>query len=410
MTSDTPSLIARDADAFFHQDGSSPVARAARAVGGLWIEDTAGRRLIDLHGNTVHHLGHAHPRLIAALKAQLDDLPFCPRRFTNEPAVRLAEALGMRWRGRGKARVLFATGGSDAIEIALRLARAATGRSETISLEGSYHGHGFGAFGLSSAQLDPRLGPHLDGRHHVTPYWDAAAGGPERMLADMASAFAVSKRGIAAVVAEPIRSNCHVPPRGLWREVRALCDAHGALLVFDEIPSGLGKTGRFFAHEHFDVAPDAVVLGKALGGGIVPIAAVVADGRLNVAPDLALGHYTHEKNPLTTRAALTTLEIIEEDGLVARAERLGAYALARMDGLDTPGLAGGRGLGLLLALQVTPGPDAAVRARRLAGRAEGHGISTVTKGGDAVGASFPLVVTQAEIDDAIARLAAAARS
>ncbi len=403
-------LTARDAAVFFHQAASSPVARAARKVGGIWIEDTDGNRLIDLHGNTVHHLGHAHPRLVRALQAQLEDLPFCPRRYTNEPAVLLAEKLTSRWSGRGQARVLFATGGSDAIEIALRLARAVTGRFDTISVEGSYHGHGFGALGLSSAGLDPRLGPHLPGRRHVWPYWRTEGGGAERMLEEIREAFATSVEGVAAVIAEPIRSNCHVPPAWLWPEVRALCDAQGALLIFDEIPSGLGKTGRFFAYEHFDVAPDAVVIGKSLGGGVVPIAAVLADGRLNVAPDLDLGHYTHEKNPLTTRAALTTLEIIEDEGLVERAARLGAYSLAAMSRLSERNAAfcGGRGLGLLLALQVARGDDDVPRAQLVARRALDCGVSTVTKGVDAVGFSPPLAISEAEIDDALLRLELAA--
>ena len=139
------------------------------------------------------------------------------------------------------------------------------------------------------------------------------------MLSEIEAAFATSETGIACLVAEPIRTNCHVPPVGLWPEVRRLCDRHGALLIFDEIPSGLGKTGKFFAFEHVGTVPDAVVLGKALGGGMLPISAVVADARLNIAPKLDLGHYTHEKNPLTTRAALTTIEIIENEGLVAAA-------------------------------------------------------------------------------------------
>ena len=160
-------LVARDAAAVFHQDGSSPCVSALHAVEGVWLEDDEGRRLLDLHGNTAHPIGYAHPELIAALKDQLDTLSFSPRRFTNEPAVALAQKLLSKWPGRS-AKVLFATGGSDAIEIALKLARVATGRHETISVEGSYHGHGFGAFGLSSAAPDPRLGSLLHGRHHVT--------------------------------------------------------------------------------------------------------------------------------------------------------------------------------------------------------------------------------------------------
>ncbi|WP_368416396.1 aminotransferase class III-fold pyridoxal phosphate-dependent enzyme [Falsiroseomonas sp.] len=350
-------LVARDAAAFFHQRGSSPCLAALRAVGGCWIEDADGHRMLDFHGNTVHYIGHAHPRLIAALQAQLQELPFCPRRHTNLPAVELADALLARWPG-SPARVLFATGGSDAMEIALKLARVATGRHESISLEGSYHGDGLGAFGLGSARHDPRLGPLLPGRHHVTPYWVDAG----RMLDEMRTTFAASPTGIAAVVAEPMRTNCHVPPPGLWAAVRALCDAHGAKLIFDEIPSGLGKTGRFFAFEHFGVVPDAVVLGKSLGGGIVPIAAVIADAALNVAPELNLGHYTHEKNPLTCRAAVETLRIIAEEGLAARAEAMGAAlcgAVQAATGL-TP-----RGLGLFA------GPAAGRRLGGAGGNAGG---------------------------------------
>lgn len=398
-------LVERDANAFFHQHGSSPCLAALGKVDGVWLEDTDGRRFIDLHGNTVHHLGHGHPELIAALKRQLDELAFAPRRFTNAPAVGLAEALLARWPG-GTVKVLFATGGSDAVEIALKLARVATGRQETISIEGSYHGHGFGAFGLSQAQLDPRLGAFLPGRHHVTPYW--VADGPSRMLADMERIFAASP-GIAAVIAEPMRSNCHVPPDGLWPEVRKLCDIHGAKLIFDEIPSGLGKTGRFFAFEHFGAVPDAVVLGKALGGGMVPIAAVIADAALDVAPELELGHYTHEKNPLTTRAALTALEIIARDGLVERAGVVGARLKAGIAGIAArvPALRGARGLGLLLAAEFAPSRGG---AERLVEACFAHGLSTTAKGANAIGLSLPLTVTDAEADEVLVRLEAVGRS
>lgn len=393
-------LVARDAAAFFHQRGSSPCLAALRAVGGCWIEDVDGHRMLDFHGNTVHHIGHAHPRLIAALQAQLQELAFCPRRHTNAPAVELAEALLARWPG-PRARVLFATGGSDAMEIALKLARVATGRHESISLEGSYHGDGLGALGLGSARHDKRLGPLLPGRHHVTPYWIDA----DRMLDEVRAAFAASPSGIAAVVAEPMRSNCHVPPPGLWAAVRALCDAHGAKLIFDEIPSGLGKTGRFFAFEHFGVVPDAVVLGKSLGGGIVPIAAVIADAELNVAPELNLGHYTHEKNPLTCRAAVETLRIIDEDGLVARAEAMGVLLRARVQAATglTP-----RGLGLLLALPL-PG-DWIGRAEALVARLRPLGVSCTAKGRDAIGLSPPLVIDDAQITLAVGILAQALQS
>ena len=134
----TRDLLARDAEAFLHQSLSSPCVSTIARAEGIWIEDTAGRRYMDFHGNSVHHLGYGHPRVVAAIKAQLDDLSFSPRRFTNEVAVRLAEALGAIAPG-DLSKVLFTTGGSDANEVALRLARAATGRFKTLSFWDAFH-------------------------------------------------------------------------------------------------------------------------------------------------------------------------------------------------------------------------------------------------------------------------------
>lgn len=383
--SDVEALVARDAATFFRQRGSTPCLSALSAASGAWLVDADGRRYLDLHGNTVHHLGHGHPRLVAALKEQLDSLPFCPRRFTNDQAVALAEALLAHWPG-PPARVLFATGGSDAIEIALKLARVATGRHETLSFEGSYHGDGFGALGLGSAGHDARLGPLLPGRHHLTPYWVDAG----RAVEEARGILATGR--IAALVAEPMRSSCHVPAAGFWPELRRLCTDAGTKLIFDEIPSGLGKTGRFFAFEHVGAVPDAAVLGKALGGGIVPIAAVIADAAMDIAPELALGHYTHEKNPLTCRAALETLRIIAEEGLVARAALMGEVLVSRVAAATglTP-----RGLGLLRVLPL-PEPWQG-RAETFTQAAFAEGLSATAKGRDGYGLSLPLTVTEDEI-------------
>jgi len=140
----TRDLLARDADAFLHQSLSSPCVSTIARAEGIWIEDTAGRRYTDFHGNSVHHIGYGHPRLLAAIKAQLDSLSFSPRRFTNEVSVELAETLAALAPG-DLSKVLFTTGGSDAVEVALRIARAATGRFKTLSFWDAFHGAGFGA-------------------------------------------------------------------------------------------------------------------------------------------------------------------------------------------------------------------------------------------------------------------------
>ena len=197
--------------------------------------------------------------------------------------------------------------------------------------------------------------------------------------------------------------------------MRRLCDQHGTLLIFDEIPSGLGKTGRFFAFEHVGAVPDAVVLGKALGGGILPIAAVIADARLDVAPELDLGHYTHEKNPLTTRAAATTVGIIVGDNLAQRAARLEAYVRQRVARVapSCPAIKGIRGRGLLSALELdlaALGGDRAGLGDAIIAACLEHGVSTTTKGRDAIGFSPPLTITEGEIDLAIDLIASALRS
>lgn len=394
-------LVARDAAVFFHQNGSSPCIGALSAAQGLWIEDMDGRRYIDLHGNSCHHLGHSHPRIIAALKDQLGGLAFSPRRFANAPATELAERLTARFRN-GRSRLLLMPGGSEAIETAIRLARIATGRSGIIAVEGSYHGHGMGSLGLSRRRVDSRLGSQLPDIFHIAPYWDHAAGGARAMLADLAACLDENRNRIACLVAEPMRSNAHVPPADLWPRCAELCAEQGVKLIFDEIPSGLGKTGRFFAHAHFGVTPDMVVLGKALGGGVLPLAAVIADECLNIAPELEVGHYTHEKNPLLARAALATLDVIEDDGLLVAAAERGRQLEQLLDGH----LAGGarlrlRGLGLLRALAFE-GPPAGEAALERAAREAG--LSTTAKDECSIGVSLPLISSEDDIALVAARL------
>ena len=196
-------------------------------------------------------------------------------------------------------------------------------------------------------------------------------------------------------VAPAMRSNAHVPPPDLWPRCAEMCTEQGVKLIFDEIPSGLGKTGRFFAHEHFGVTPDIVVLGKALGGGVLPLAAVIGDESLNLAPELAVGHYTHEKNPLLARAALATLDVIEDGDLAAAAMDRGRQLERLLDGRE----AGGRrlalrGLGLLRALSFDGAPAGEAVLEQLAREA---GLSATAKDDRSIGVSLPLISSDEEI-------------
>ena len=159
---------------------------------------------------------------------------------------------------------------------------------------------------------------------------------------------------IAAVISEPIRSTPYIPKPEYWQTIRRACDRHGALLIFDEIPHALGRTGKMFTFENFKVIPDIVVIGKGLGGGIIPLAAVIAREDLDIAGHQALGHYTHEKNPVACAAALAAIEYIEKQNLVDHARELGEYALKRLiDFKDRHPMIGDvRGIGLFLGIEL----------------------------------------------------------
>jgi 4-aminobutyrate aminotransferase len=412
-------LTERDAAAFVHQSLSTPVLATIRRAEGIWIEDHAGRRAMDFHGNSVHHLGYGHPRVIASIKAQLDELSFAPRRYTCEPAVELAEKLGALapW----DAKVLFTTGGSDAVEVALKLARAATGRFKTVSFWDAFHGAGFGAASVGGEHTFRSGGPLLPGAEHVAPFdcyrCPYSHAGPD--VCGLACAnmidYVLGREGdVAAVIAEPMRAVPTAPPPGFWRQVRAACDRHGALLIFDEIPTGLGKIGRFWAHAHDDATPDIVVLGKALGGGVLPIAAVVARAGLDVAGDWAIGHYTHEKNPVTARAALETLAIIEEEGLAERAAELGDYAMERLRALAAPCVGEVRGRGLLIGVEIVKDGESReadpARAEAILYRCLDVGLSFKVSAGSVLTLSPPLVIERADLDRALDILSAAIRA
>lgn len=409
------SLLAEDERYFLRQSVSTPCLNAIVKAEGIWIEDTAGRRLMDFHGNNVHHIGYGHPRLKAAIVRQMDALPFTPRRYTSEPAIALAKKLAGIAPG-NLSKTLFTTGGSDAIEVAIKIARVATGRYKTLSFWDAFHGAGFGAAAVGGEALfrSGPVGPLMPGAEHVAPFSSYrcpyGTSSPEESGAACARMidYVLGREGdVAAFIAEPIRAVPYLPPAGFWQEVRKICDRHGTLLVFDEIPMGLGKTGRMFACEHDGVVPDIMVIGKSLGGGILPIAAAIARPELDVGAAYAFGHYTHEKNPVTARAALTTIEIIEDEGLVGNAAKVGEFALKRLHAMMAkhPIIGDVRGRGLLLGIELVTDrktrEPASAEAERVLYRALDRGLSFKTTFGNVLTLTPPLTVTQDEMGRAL---------
>jgi 4-aminobutyrate aminotransferase len=256
------------------------------------------------------------------------------------------------------------------------------------------------------------IGPLLPGTEHVPPFGDyrnawGVTEGSGTLCAHQIRYVLEKERDIGAVIAEPMRAVPYVAPPGFWRQVREACDEFGALLIFDEIPTGLGKTGLMFACEHEEVAPDILVLGKSLGGGMLPISAVIARPELDICSEFAYGHYTHEKNPVTTRAALTTIGIIEDEGLVDNADRVGALALARMEEMKGrhPLIGDVRGRGCVLGIELVqdrqtrePACDAAEETLY---RALEQGLSFKVSMGNVLTLTPPLIVTVGQVNEAL---------
>jgi len=412
----TRALLDADADVFLHQSLSTPCFDALAACDGIWLTDVAGRRIMDFHGNSVHQVGYRHPHVMAAVRTHLDTLPFSPRRFTNEPAIALARKLAdLAPDPLGK--VLLAPGGALAIGMALKLARVATGRHKTLSLWDSFHGASLDAISIGGeAVFRKGIGPLLPGTEHAPPCDPGACrfgceGRCNLRCADYLDYVLGKEEDIGAVVIETVRStDVQVPPPEYYRIVRDACDRHGALMILDEIPICLGRTGRMFAFEHYDVVPDMVVLGKGLGGAVFPLAALIARRELDVAADRALGHYTHEKSSVGSAAALATLEVIEREGLCERAVALGASALDRLRAMKAhhPLVADVRGVGLLLAVELArDGIPARREAEQVMYECLAHGLSFKVGQGNVLTLSPPLVIAPADLDAALDILDAA---
>jgi 4-aminobutyrate aminotransferase len=401
----TRALLAEDAKHFLHQSLSTPCFNALRSASGIWLEDVEGRRIMDFHGNSVHQVGHGHPRVIAAVKQALDTLPFSPRRFTNAYAVDLAAKLAALAPG-DLNKVLFAPGGAEAIGMALKLARLATGRHKTISMWDSFHGASLDAISVGGEALFRRgIGPLLPGTEHVPPCDPrgcrfGCGANCDARCAEYVEYVLAKEEDFAAVIVETVRStDVQVPPRAYYETLRAACDRHGALLILDEIPVCLGRTGAMFAFERYRVVPDMVVLGKGLGGGLFPMAALLAREGMDVAADRALGHYTHEKSSVGCAAALATIEVIESEGLLERANRLGARALERLRAMQAriPAIVDVRGIGLLLAIELAE----ADRAEDVMYRCLAKGLSFKVGQGNVIVLAPPLVIEERDLENAL---------
>ena len=324
---------------------------------GCTLTDVDGNIYLDFSsGIYVTTLGHCHPKVVEAIRRQAGELIHMDNTFYNEPQGRLAELLSERAFG-GKC--FFCNSGAEAVEAALKLARRYTEPSKykIITAEGGFHARTFGAV---TATAQPRYHrgflPLVPGFVYV-PFNDVEA---------LEAAF---DEEVAAVLVEPVQGEggIRVASKEYLERIRQLCAAHGALAIWDEVQSGMGRTGRWFAYQHWGVEPDMMTLAKALGGG-APIGALIA--REEVAASMTPGSHasTYGANPLVVSAAIATIETIEQQGLLARAEQMGQYimdkarALADKLGVITEVRGKGLMIGLELSIPAQPVVDAALRA------------------------------------------------
>ncbi len=396
-------------------DASAPAIGAERTYGarnydslpvvlahgeGAWLTAVDGKRYLDLmSAYSAVSFGHAHPRILAALVRQAQQLAVTSRAFYNE---RLPELLQRLTTLTGLDRALPSSGGAEAVETALKAMRKwghtikgiAPGHAEIIVCDGNFHGRSITIVGFSSEpQYRNGFGPFAPGFRSI-PFGDAPA---------LAAAITPDT---AAFLVEPIQGEggITVPPRGYLAECARICRERRVLLICDEIQTGLGRTGKFLACEHDGVRPDGVILGKALGGGLLPVSAFVAtDDVMQVFHPGDHGS-TFGGNPLAASVALAALDVLFDEKLIERSASEGAWLMAELHKLDSPLVKDVRGRGLFIGIEV----DARqVSARHVVDRLLAHGILSKDTHGTVVRIAPPLSIRREDLAWAIGEIRAA---
>ena len=384
MTS-TDTLLKRWDAVMMHNYGTPPIALASGA--GAVVTDVDGNTYIDLiAGIAVNVLGHFHPAVIEAAVSQLTVLGHTSNLYAHEPGIALAEALVNRW-GVDGARVFFCNSGAEANECAFKLSRL-TGRTKLVAAQKGFHGRTMGSLALTGhPEISTPFAP-LPGEVTHVPYGDIDA-----------LAAAVTDE-TAAVFLEPIMGEAGVvvPPDGYLAAAREVTVKHGALLVIDEVQTGMGRTGAFFAHQHDGITPDVVTLAKGLGGGL-PMGACLAVESVAARLTPGLHGSTFGGNPVCAAAALAVLRTLDEDGLIKRADVLGKSLSDGIGSLNHPLVDHVRGRGLLRGIVLTKPAAKAVEA---AAREAGFLVNAAAA--DVIRLAPPLVITKSQLDQFVTSL------
>ncbi|EGR2260706.1 aspartate aminotransferase family protein [Vibrio parahaemolyticus] len=410
----TQALLKRDSEVFLHQAMSTPCLDTLEAAEGIYIQDATGKKYMDFHGNNVHQLGYGHPHVIKRVQEQIAKLPFSPRRFTNETAIECAEKLTQICGGELN-RVLFAPGGTSAVGMALKLARHITGNYKVVSLWDSFHGASLDAISVGGeACFRQGMGPLMAGVERIPPavsYRGAfpVADGSDVHYADYLEYVIEKEGGVGAFIAEAVRNtDVQVPSKAYWKRIREICDKHNVMLIIDDIPNGMGRSGEWFTYQAYDIEPDMLCIGKGLGGGLVPIAAMVTKDKYNTAEQISMGHYTHEKSPIGCAAALATMEAIEQEGLLDKAKADSQFMREKLLEMKAkyPVIGDVRGIGMLWGIELVTDHESKARAydeaEAVLYQCLNNGVSFKVSQGNVIQLSPPLIITREQLTEALA--------
>ncbi|EHR6399125.1 aspartate aminotransferase family protein [Vibrio parahaemolyticus] len=410
----TQVLLKRDSEVFLHQAMSTPCLDTLEAAEGIYIQDATGKKYMDFHGNNVHQLGYGHPHVIKRVQEQIAKLPFSPRRFTNETAIECAEKLTQICGGELN-RVLFAPGGTSAVGMALKLARHITGNYKVVSLWDSFHGASLDAISVGGeACFRQGMGPLMAGVERIPPavsYRGAfpVADGSDVHYADYLEYVIEKEGGVGAFIAEAVRNtDVQVPSNAYWKRIREICDKHNVMLIIDDIPNGMGRSGEWFTYQAYDIEPDMLCIGKGLGGGLVPIAAMVTKDKYNTAEQISMGHYTHEKSPIGCAAALATMEAIEQDGLLDKVKADSQFMREKLLEMKAkyPVIGDVRGIGMLWGIELVTDHESKARAydeaEAVLYQCLNNGVSFKVSQGNVIQLSPPLIITREQLTEALA--------
>jgi acetylornithine aminotransferase len=392
----TQALQDRWSSVMMNNYGTPPMALASGD--GAVVTDPDGKTYLDLLGGiAVNLLGHRHPAVIEAVTNQLNTLGHVSNLYATEPGIALAEALvahlgctgASEATGNVTARAFFCNSGAEANEVAFKITRL-TGRTKVVAAEGAFHGRTMGSLALTGQPAKRAPFEPLPGVVTHVPYGDVEAL-REAVDADTAAVFLEPIMGEGGVV---------VPPAGYLAAAREITAAAGALLVLDEVQTGVGRTGAFFAHQHDGITPDVVTLAKGLGGGL-PIGACLAIGPTADLLTPGLHGSTFGGNPVCAAAALAVLRTLADDDLVARAGALGKTLSHGVESLNHPLVDHVRGRGLLIGIVLT-----AEKAKAVEAAARDTGFLVNAAAANVVRLAPPLILTDAQADEFLTALPA----